>query len=508
VPRPRGERTRNPRFALKLLSVFRSITAEYWLRKFSRQFLHARWFYPSCSSFGWLSSPSSSFKLIVSPSDPLRLRPTERSSYSSRSSSHPAGVRLDGHANFRLRYCSYALMAASSPSFGTKYLLQADVRSTGRWMRPSMAIYIDVVSIGQGKKMQANAQKILDNDENRAPRGFDDRGVFGIPGRGLLASAPDAPSTESFSTDDLAENDRVAMWREHFGRRALRVECEPTGERPFEACVTSRSLPGLHVLFGRSSAARLTRTRELTADGNDDFILVVSRAGNIAVSARGRELSLREGDALLGRSDEVTVFESRSHSASLWLRIPRSILSSLLVDDATMRPIPRQSEALKLLTSYTMALTREHALTTSELQHLVVSHVSDLAGLALGATADAACTARIRGLPAARLRAAKTYIIENSGRRDLSIGLVAAQLGVTPRSLQRLFEADGTTFSTWLLNQRLVHAHRMLCKPELARQPVSAIAGDVGFGDPSHFNRCFRKMYGVTPKEVREAATK
>jgi AraC-like DNA-binding protein len=350
--------------------------------------------------------------------------------------------------------------------------------------------------------------KKLDDDENRAPQGFDARDVFGLPGRGFLTSAPEAPSTENFSTDDLAENDRVAMWREHFGRRALRVECEPTDERPFEACVTSVSLPGLHVSFGRSSAARLTRTRELIADGNDDFILVVSRAGNITVCTRGREWSLCEGDALLGRGDEVTVFESSSYSEALWLRIPRAILSSLIVDGATMCHIPRQSEALRLLTSYTMALTREHALTSSELQHLVVSHVADLAGLALGATGDAVCAAKIRGLPAARLRAAKTYVIENSSRRDLSIALVAAQLGVTPRSLQRLFEADGTTFSTWLLNQRLMHAHRRLCRSEFAGLPVSAIAYDVGFGDPSHFNRCFRKMYGVTPKEVREAATK
>jgi AraC-like DNA-binding protein len=377
-------------------------------------------------------------------------------------------------------------------------------------LRLSAAIYIDLGSTGLDKKMIANAQKSHGNDENRAPRGFDDRGVFGLPGRGLLTSAPDAPVTESFSTDGLAENDRVAMWREHFGRTALRVEIEPTEERPFEARVTSRNLPGLHVLFGRSSAARLTRTPALIADGNDDFILVVSRAGDIAVSTPGRELSLREGDALLRRSDEVTVFESRSHGASLWLRIPRSILSSLIVDidSATMRPIPRQSEALKLLTSYTMALTKEHAPATSEVQHLVVSYVSDLAGLALGATGDAACMARIRGMPAARLQAAKTYVIENSGRRDLSIGLVATQLGVTTRYLQRLFEADGTTFSTWLLNQRLMLAHRRLCKSELAGQPVSAIAYEVGFGDPSYFNRCFRKMYGVTPTEVREAAAK
>jgi hypothetical protein len=68
--------------------------------------------------------------------------------------------------------------------------------------------------------MPPDAQKLLGDDENRASRCFDDRRVLGIPGRGLLGeskrrasrswfpealavtSAPDAPPTEIFSTDD------------------------------------------------------------------------------------------------------------------------------------------------------------------------------------------------------------------------------------------------------------------------------------------------------------------
>jgi AraC-like DNA-binding protein len=219
---------------------------------------------------------------------------------------------------------------------------------------------------------------------------------------------------------------------------------------------------------------------------------------------------LREGDALLRSSDEVTVFERCSYGASLLLRISRSVLSSIDVDvdGATMRVIPRQSEALKLLTSYTMALMREHPLATPQLRHLAVSQVSDLVALSLGATRDAACTAMVHGLPAVRLRAAKSYIVENCGRRNLSISVVAAHVGVTLRYLQKLFEADGKTFSEWLLYQRLMRVHRMLRRPQFAEQTVSAIAYDAGFGDLSYFNRCFRKLYGVTPRDVKRAATK
>jgi AraC-like DNA-binding protein len=106
------------------------------------------------------------------------------------------------------------------------------------------------------------------------------------------------------------------------------------------------------------------------------------------------------------------------------------------------------------------------------------------------------------------LRATKTYIIENISCREISIGSVATHFGMTPRYLQRLFENDGTTFSAFVLERRLARAHRMLYEPHTVQRRVSAIAYDVGFGDLSYFNRCFRRLYGATPLDIREAATK
>jgi AraC-like DNA-binding protein len=110
-----------------------------------------------------------------------------------------------------------------------------------------------------------------------------------------------------------------------------------------------------------------------------------------------------------------------------------------------------------------------------------------------------------RGSRVARLSAAKAYIAANSSRQGVSVGVVATYLGVTPRSLQRLFEADGTTFSAFLLDRRLTCAYRMLRDPEFSKTPVSSIAYDAGFGDLSYFNRRFRRLFGTTPKALRQA---
>jgi AraC-like DNA-binding protein len=68
---------------------------------------------------------------------------------------------------------------------------------------------------------------------------------------------------------------------------------------------------------------------------------------------------------------------------------------------------------------------------------------------------------------------------------------------------QRLFESDGTTFSTFLLDYRLACAYRMLCEPQYGPWEIGKIAYYVGFNDPSHFGRCFRKIYGSAPRDIR-----
>jgi AraC-like DNA-binding protein len=325
-------------------------------------------------------------------------------------------------------------------------------------------------------------------------------------------SDPDSSATVRFSTADLPEKNRVATWREQYGHTVLRVDIEPDDDASYEASVASRALPGLKLMAGRFLAGRVTRTREMIADGNDDLYLFVNRRGDVTVSARGRELALGENDAVLTSSGEVTVFHRRSSLGEcIATRIPYAMLSPMVVDvdDVIMRRIPQNTAALKLLTGYANALLGEdHAMTTPAHRHRVATHVHDLAALTLGATLEAADVATNRGVTAARLRAAKIYTIENISSREISVGGVASHLGVTQRYLQRLFELDGTTFSAFLLGQRLARAHRMLCEPQSMQRQVSAIAYEVGFGDLSYFNRCFRRLYGATPKDIREAAAK
>jgi AraC-like DNA-binding protein len=307
-----------------------------------------------------------------------------------------------------------------------------------------------------------------------------------------------------FSTDDLPERDRLPVMREVHGRLCARIEIEPAPGVPLHYQVSARALPGLTVSMFSQSPLTVRRTRELLADGNDDVVFAVPPSAANMLSHRGRELS-PIGDAVLLSSADVMRIDVASTSQGRMVTLSRRRLAPLVpgLEDAFMLPVPRDTEALQLLMRYVSLFDDKQSLATPELRSLVVNHVYDLVALALGATRDAAATANGRGVRAARLHAIKTEILKSLSRHDLSLAGLAARHRVTPRHVQMLFESDGTTFSRFLLGQRLARAHRTLSNPLLAERSISTIAYDAGFGDLSHFNRAFRRRYGETPSDVR-----
>ena len=64
------------------------------------------------------------------------------------------------------------------------------------------------------------------------------------------------------STRDLPEKNRLATWREIYGRGIANVDIEPIGDEPFQADVTFNLLPNVSIAAGsRSPATTASWTR-------------------------------------------------------------------------------------------------------------------------------------------------------------------------------------------------------------------------------------------------------
>jgi AraC-like DNA-binding protein len=311
-----------------------------------------------------------------------------------------------------------------------------------------------------------------------------------------------------FSTDSIPARDRLPYLREAFGRSTARIELAPVEGCPLGWSASSYSFDGLGVISGQTNGITCHRTQQLLTDGNDDFLLTANLSGASQIFQVGRECRLEPGEAALKSSSDVGSHDFPGPAQYLTLRIPRRRLNGMAVkpEDALARLIPASTEALRLLVDYVQVTLRRHQLASPQLSQVFTNHVHDLVALAVGATRETSDMANGRGVRAARLSAIKGDIANGLGGQRLDIASVAKRRGVTPRYVQMLFEAEGSTFTEYVLSQRLRRAHRMLADPGLRDWTISAIAFEVGFGTLSYFNRMFRRVFGAAPSDIRAGA--
>jgi AraC-like DNA-binding protein len=311
-----------------------------------------------------------------------------------------------------------------------------------------------------------------------------------------------------FSTSDYSPHDRVEALHEIFGRNLQKVHVEPLdgGSGSFHTEVTLRRMPGLSLYTASRSAAIYRRSREFIE--HDDIVLIGGFTASYEVHHLGRTLNMGPGEAVILTGGEPSSFGGPAQKSVDLLRVPVRALAPLVanLEASYGRAIPADSAALQLLVGYIGVLDDMDAVAPPEVERQVVTHIHDLMALAIGATRDADEIAKSRGARAAWLRAIKEDIATSLDQPHLSVETIAVRHRITPRWIQRLFESEGTTFTEYVLAQRLTRAHRLLTDPLHSGQKVSAISLDVGFGDLSYFNRAFRQRYGLTPSELRAAA--
>lgn len=91
----------------------------------------------------------------------------------------------------------------------------------------------------------------------------------------------------------------------------------------------------------------------------------------------------------------------------------------------------------------------------------------------------------------------------NRGNPHFDLAACARERFVSERSLQRLFARFGTTFREQLTRMRMEKAKQLLLESRLS---IAEIAARVGYSQPMHFAKAYRRYHGASPREERRAA--
>jgi len=103
-------------------------------------------------------------------------------------------------------------------------------------------------------------------------------------------------------------------------------------------------------------------------------------------------------------------------------------------------------------------------------------------------------------LPGYKLRQITDWMAEHL-TEEFSLGRLATQAGLSRFHFQRLFKAaTGVSPSRYHIDLRMEEARRLLRETKMS---VVDVALEVGYANPSHFARLFRRETVLSPSDYR-----
>ncbi|HVL79329.1 MAG TPA: AraC family transcriptional regulator [Sphingomicrobium sp.] len=109
--------------------------------------------------------------------------------------------------------------------------------------------------------------------------------------------------------------------------------------------------------------------------------------------------------------------------------------------------------------------------------------------------------------PAAQTRCFRNEVEQSIepllGAGEVGIDRVARELGMSRQTLYRRLKREGITFEEILDAKRRQLSVRYL---KFDRLSVKSAAYRLGFSDPAAFSRAFKRWFGVSPSDLRQAS--
>jgi len=304
-----------------------------------------------------------------------------------------------------------------------------------------------------------------------------------------------------FHTPDAGGQGAFQAWQAMTTRLFYEAARSPgTASAQVPVRLASMDLGGLG--FMEVAAPPGVSTRDagcLRRDGVDAMFVSVMGRGRARLEVGDRCVPQRPGDVVMWDAARQHRWIHETGISSTCVRIPRALLR--VADPASLgaRAVPGDSALGGLVAALVGHMSRLPPTVQGAAAHRLRSSLLDALVAALGtaASADAAAPGRHR------LAQAKDYMLARLDDADLCVAQVARAVGSSERSLCRLFAAEGSTPMSWLWQQRLAHAHRLLA--EAGAASVTEAALSAGFTSFSHFSRAFRRAYGLAPSALLAA---
>lgn len=304
-----------------------------------------------------------------------------------------------------------------------------------------------------------------------------------------------------FSTDAVRLQDRISYWKDAVCATFVRLEVDCDARAPFHSDLTVRRGSRFDLIDVHGSPQRVTRgASQIRDDASASLIVMRQMQGEGLAAQHGRELKLTAQSLGVLDSRRPYTLAFPLDFGQLVIKLPVVLLEQRL---------GRCSLCTGTVAARDTALGRLTCGAIDELAHASdAGSAAPLAAIALDLlllSLAPLCTGSDAPPRMASMRVswARAFIAASLCDPGLTPARVAEAQGVSVRLLQRLFAAEGTSLSEFILEQRLLRCDRALQDAAQARRSITDLALDSGFNDPSQFAKAFRRRFACTPSDRR-----
>ena len=298
--------------------------------------------------------------------------------------------------------------------------------------------------------------------------------------------------TEERVWSTAGNRDAFAHWREVVCQAFTKLSPERLDERPFAGEIRLSAFGECGTLSEiRAGAQKVLRGKRDVEDRPCDAVFVnIQMAGSSAVRQCGMEARLEPGSFVMLDARRPFDMQFEGPFRQVCMHLPIELLEAQGFDPAgaVARTVGRdQVFGAALFDSVDDILSGEAS--EGSRDYLVQLLQLSLSGGRADTLADR------------HLKLVKHYVVRHCADSDLTPAVVAEHFRMSLRYLHKLFARSGTTFGRFVLRCRLRRARiAVLVDPQ---RPLLDIGLACGFQSASHFTRCFRREFGMTPGAMR-----
>jgi AraC-like DNA-binding protein len=297
---------------------------------------------------------------------------------------------------------------------------------------------------------------------------------------------------------------RLGLWQDIVCDVFVQLDCK-SDQEDFQGAVTQSKLGALALTRVEASRQRVFRTRSRISRANENYLL-------FAFGAQGEGGVVQDGrEALIGPGEFAFYDTTRPYELSFdgnftqhILQVPRDLAQKRFgsLDHLAAKTFGRHGPLQRLAADFILGISQIiESLDDAAADRLSVQAL-EMVAIALDHEGRDRATVKSPHR-SALLSRLKAYIQARLNDPALSLERTAAALGISPRYINALLEAEQQSFGRYVLAQRLDRCRNDLADPTHRNLQIAEIAYCWGFNDVSHFSRAFRSRFGMAPRDCR-----